>query len=608
MAAIPCQLCLPRWSSRSLPGCRRPSPVSSGCHIGHAMKSRVLGLACAAGLAAGCQSPTATALGRWKASDKSQDDVAQVSHEADAGLPGPSQRRSNNSGSQYDSSFAAGEKALLQFYRDKQDKPAHLQRARINFEAAATANPMSAEAQHRLAIVADLQERYRDSENYYRTAISMAPGNAEIAADLGWSYMLQERYADAERALNKALEIQPSHPIAREHLASCRQRMASIAANNPNRNQTTANQPAAIPGYAAQPQRDPRLAAQQPQPGPRPPMAIPQDMMGEYTRQQLAAVDNYGQRPVGEPIVLAPQRNSSPRPSLRQHLISTHLSRLHHRPHRAIPHNRSRPPPQCHTRPVLQATSSSSRTSNPTGRRRPLPLRTILGSSVRLQPPLRRETERPVRNGHLELRPKSPKFSVRRASLLLVRLIRRCFRPPSCRRFQRLNPLSRPTLLFQISLGIPEQPERQSGINRASRQSVVRILSKRPVVMRRSWGWGSDRDNTSPLWNSPLIELLLEAGRSSAERRIPLHQSTHPTSRHHRTCEEIRRSSSPRRWPLRPTSSASRCQPEHRTSSLREDGTILRHSCLLVLHPSLPNCPSCRHHQTSGARVEYQGG
>lgn len=268
------------------------------------MKLRVLGLACAAGLAAGCQSSAAKALSRYEATKDSADDVAQVSHAAPAGLPGSSK---DSSAPSADVAFKAGEKSLQQFYRDRHDKPSHLQRARVDFEAAAKADPTSASAQHRLAIVADLQERFRDSESHYRTAMSLDPKNPNIAADLGWSYILQERWADAERALQRALELDPNSSMARDHLAKCQQQAGpqTAATSRGISGQMLANQPASVGQDRSMgpPPRDIR-PGQQPAWGPQ---AIPPEQMGEYMRHQMSQVDHYGASPAGQPMTIGPR-------------------------------------------------------------------------------------------------------------------------------------------------------------------------------------------------------------------------------------------------------------------------------------------------------------
>jgi Tfp pilus assembly protein PilF len=279
------------------------------------MKSRVLGLACAAGLAAGCQSSAARALSRYQATKDKTGEVAQVSHEAQAGLPGASKRREEAAAPQSrEVAFEAGEKALQQFYRDRQDKPAHLQRARVNFEAAAKADPAYPAAQHRLAIIADLQERFSESESYYRTAMSLDPSNANIAADLGWSYILQERWGDADRALQRALQLDPNSTIAREHLAKCRQHQSAAtqvaATSRALPGQMLANQPATV-GPAQGPPAGNWPPPAQPEPQ-RPAPPIAPDHMGEYLRNQLAQIDQHGSGPAGQPLTIGPRPGAAP--------------------------------------------------------------------------------------------------------------------------------------------------------------------------------------------------------------------------------------------------------------------------------------------------------
>jgi len=278
------------------------------------MKSRVLGLACAAGLAAGCQSSAAKALSRYEASKDKGNEVSQASHNSPAGLPGAAKRRTETSPQSPEVAFEAGEKALQQFYRDKQDKPAHLQRARMSFESAAKMDPTDSAAQHRLAIVADLQERFSESENYYRTALSLDPGNSNIAADMGWSFILQGRWQDAERALQRSLELDPNSSIARDHLTKCRQHQSAGQAASMERaqpGQMVANRPAAV-GSANGPgpsQWDERAAAQRGAGGASP--GVVPDHTGEYLRHQLSQVDRYGGQPSGQPLVLGPNSQNN---------------------------------------------------------------------------------------------------------------------------------------------------------------------------------------------------------------------------------------------------------------------------------------------------------
>jgi len=258
-------------------------------------------------LAAGCQSSGAKALSRYQDSKEKAGEVAQVSHETPAGLPGAAKRRADSAAQTPEVAFEMGEKALQQFYRDRQDKPAHLQRARVNFEEAAKADPTSAAAQHRLAIIADLQERFSDSERYYRTAASLEPTNANIAADLGWSYILQGRWQDAEQALQRALQLDPGSKIARDHLATCRQQQAGTqlaASGRGASGQMMANRPATV-GSDAMPSQAPQNPSQSGYYDPSrggPPMGP--DHMGEYLRHQLAQIDHRGAPPTGQPLML----------------------------------------------------------------------------------------------------------------------------------------------------------------------------------------------------------------------------------------------------------------------------------------------------------------
>lgn len=72
-----------------------------------------------------------------------------------------------------------------------------------------------AAAHHRLAILLDMQGKHESATDYYRLAIQHDPNNADVYADLGYSFYLQNRWPEAERNLRQALQIQSD--LSRAH-------------------------------------------------------------------------------------------------------------------------------------------------------------------------------------------------------------------------------------------------------------------------------------------------------------------------------------------------------------------------------------------------------
>jgi tetratricopeptide (TPR) repeat protein len=192
------------------------------------MKTHVIGWACAATIAAGCQSTSTNSMAGLFT--RKSNEVASAPPKEPAGLPKPTQHDPPQPQSAKPL-FATGETALQRYYElDKQYERDHrpearqqalaaLETARLQFEAAIKADPGYAAAQHRLAIVSDLQENYRVAESHYLLALSLDPRNANVAADLGYSYLLQKNWMAAEQYLTQALTLDPNHDMAVEHLA-----------------------------------------------------------------------------------------------------------------------------------------------------------------------------------------------------------------------------------------------------------------------------------------------------------------------------------------------------------------------------------------------------
>ena len=71
------------------------------------------------------------------------------------------------------------------------------------------------EACHRLAIVYEIKGDPQKAREYYMTAIKMAPKNADLYCDFGYSCYLQRNWGEAGENLHKALELRPE--FARAH-------------------------------------------------------------------------------------------------------------------------------------------------------------------------------------------------------------------------------------------------------------------------------------------------------------------------------------------------------------------------------------------------------
>lgn len=91
--------------------------------------------------------------------------------------------------------------------------------AKQNYEQVLRQQPTNAHAHHRLAVIADIQERFADAEKHYQAAIAVDGRNSQILSDFGYSYILQSRLDDAEIRLNQARAADPSNLNAAANLA-----------------------------------------------------------------------------------------------------------------------------------------------------------------------------------------------------------------------------------------------------------------------------------------------------------------------------------------------------------------------------------------------------
>ena len=73
-------------------------------------------------------------------------------------------------------------------------------------------------AQRRMAGALDRLGRFAQAEAHYREALALAPGDARVWNDAGYSYHLQGRTDDAERALKQAARLDPKDPRIQTNL------------------------------------------------------------------------------------------------------------------------------------------------------------------------------------------------------------------------------------------------------------------------------------------------------------------------------------------------------------------------------------------------------
>jgi tetratricopeptide (TPR) repeat protein len=64
---------------------------------------------------------------------------------------------------------------------------------------------------HRLGVLTARRGKYEEANQFFQTAVRLAPRNVELLTDAGYCYYLQNRYDDAEQLYRQALAIDPSH-------------------------------------------------------------------------------------------------------------------------------------------------------------------------------------------------------------------------------------------------------------------------------------------------------------------------------------------------------------------------------------------------------------
>jgi Flp pilus assembly protein TadD len=73
-------------------------------------------------------------------------------------------------------------------------------------------------AERRIGADFDRLGRFAQAEVHYRKALALAPRDAMVWNNVGYSYYLQNRYADAEKALRTAEKLQPGDPRVQTNL------------------------------------------------------------------------------------------------------------------------------------------------------------------------------------------------------------------------------------------------------------------------------------------------------------------------------------------------------------------------------------------------------
>lgn len=100
------------------------------------------------------------------------------------------------------------------------EQAGQLAEAAAAYEDILRSAPNHAHAHHRLAIIADKQERFAEAERHYLAALKQSPNNTDLLSDLGYSYLLQGRLELSEQALAEALVHDRTHRKALYNLGA----------------------------------------------------------------------------------------------------------------------------------------------------------------------------------------------------------------------------------------------------------------------------------------------------------------------------------------------------------------------------------------------------
>ncbi len=90
--------------------------------------------------------------------------------------------------------------------------------AEAAYRSALERDPRRADAEARLAILADRKGDGAGADRHFERALKLEPANPETLCDRGYSLYLRRRWSDAEASLRRALAADPAHPRAHNNL------------------------------------------------------------------------------------------------------------------------------------------------------------------------------------------------------------------------------------------------------------------------------------------------------------------------------------------------------------------------------------------------------
>lgn len=103
--------------------------------------------------------------------------------------------------------------SISSWFRDGQrfEELERWDQAKKSYENILNVDATHADAHHRLAVIADIQQDYATAEDHYQAALRTKPKDPELLSDLGYSNFKRQRLQDSERYYLSALELDPSH-------------------------------------------------------------------------------------------------------------------------------------------------------------------------------------------------------------------------------------------------------------------------------------------------------------------------------------------------------------------------------------------------------------
>ncbi len=113
-------------------------------------------------------------------------------------------------------------KSAAQWYAEgtQQEMAGNFAAATKAYESAISVDPSSAEAHHRLGIMADMRQEYGTAEDHYKAALRQKPHDANILSDFGYSHSLRGNPQQGERYLLQALDLEAQHKQATKNLGT----------------------------------------------------------------------------------------------------------------------------------------------------------------------------------------------------------------------------------------------------------------------------------------------------------------------------------------------------------------------------------------------------